>query len=289
MLKVYQKVYQKPSYNPEVKEFTFNGGEEYIKVDLVLEKEVIIETILDSSSEIMKLLMLTDALRRKGVEEITLLMPYVPYARQDRVCNAGEALSIKVFADIINNQMYDKVVIFDPHSDVAGALIDNVVIVKPTDLFDEEVFGLNHVLFDKIRLRNITIVSPDAGANKKCYDFSKTFGGIPVVRADKIRDVSTGDILETTVYCSNFYGADVLILDDICDGGRTFIELAKVLKTKNVGKIYLYISHGIFSKGLDVFDGYIDHVTTTNSFFYGKEYGYNVEVIDVFDLLRKFV
>jgi ribose-phosphate pyrophosphokinase len=59
---------------------------------------------------------------------------------------------------------------------------------------------------------------------------------------------------------------DFLIVDDICDGGRTFIELAKVLRPWTTGKIYLYVTHGIFSNGLDVFNSLIDGVYTANPF-----------------------
>ena len=60
-------------------------------------------------------------------------------------------------------------------------------------------------------------------------------------------------------------GKDAIIVDDICDGGKTFIELAKVLKQKNVGKIYLVITHGIFSQGFEGLASYVSGIYTTNS------------------------
>jgi len=61
-------------------------------------------------------------------------------------------------------------------------------------------------------------------------------------------------------------GRTAIITDDICDGGYTFIKVAEQLKAKGASKVILFVTHGIFSKGLGVFDGLIDHVFTTDSF-----------------------
>jgi ribose-phosphate pyrophosphokinase len=94
------------------------------------------------------------------------------------------------------------------------------------------------------------LVSPDAGSNKKIFDLAKSIGyDGEIIRCDKLRDISTGKIIETIVYHDDLCGKDAIIVDDILDGGKTFIEIAKVLKQKNVGKIYLIVTHGIFSNG----------------------------------------
>ena len=85
---------------------------------------------------------------------------------------------------------------------------------------------------------------------------------IEVVECSKLRNINTGEIRGTKVHSTGFLNHDCVIVDDICDGGRTFIEIAKVLKQKGAGKIKLYVTHGIFSKGLDVFDGLIDEIYT---------------------------
>jgi ribose-phosphate pyrophosphokinase len=112
-------------------------------------------------------------------------------------------------------------------------------------------------------------VSPDAGAEKKIFAFAKELGFENVVRAGKVRDVSSGKITGTEVYVPEpaLYKTDkdFLIVDDICDGGRTFIELAKKLRPMTTGKIKLLITHGIFSKGIEVFDGIIDEVLVINN------------------------
>ncbi|UUZ75448.1 hypothetical protein LP414_27415 [Polaromonas sp. P1(28)-13] len=86
-------------------------------------------------------------------------------------------------------------------------------------------------------------------ANKKVLNFAQVHGFKDVVRADKTRDTLTGKITGTAVYSQDVGNRDFLILDDICDGGRTFLELAKELRKLTTGKLYLYVSHGIFSQG----------------------------------------
>ncbi len=235
----------------------FSGGELQPKVSDVVRKgdEVYIKADLTSSDKIMELVLVVDALRRAAGDEINLhlICPYLPYARQDRVCACGESLALKVMCDIINGLKFTAVTVWDVHSDVALALLNNVYNTH------------QRVFVGRIKWENTVLVAPDAGAIKKTLETAKSLA-LPMVRADKIRSVEDGSITGTTVYSEHVGDKDFLIVDDICDGGKTFIELAKVLRPLTNGKIYLYITHGIFSKGLDVFNGLIDGVYTANPF-----------------------
>jgi len=232
--------------------FTFSGGEEYVKIgSTVLEvnsnSRIYIKAIVKSSTDLIRLVLLKDAIDRKfPLRPVCLMLPYIPYARQDRVCNDGESLSIKVLANIINSMNFMKVIVVDPHSDVAPALINNVHIVTQYQVFA----SLNG--YSNIDPTNAVIISPDAGALKKSYSIAKSFGIKDVIRADKIRDVECGYIKETKLYASldDLQGKNVWIFDDICDGGRTFVELAHELKLFNPNSLNLCVTHGIFSKGL---------------------------------------
>ncbi|MCI0559919.1 MAG: ribose-phosphate pyrophosphokinase-like domain-containing protein, partial [Nitrososphaera sp.] len=95
-----------------------------------LPKEVRITCRIRNSDDFLRLLMATDACRRLGAREIHVFIPCLPYARQDRVCNEGEAFSLKVIAEILNAQKYGSVTMFDVHSDVAAAVIDKAVIIN---------------------------------------------------------------------------------------------------------------------------------------------------------------
>ncbi len=258
--------------------FVFPGGEVSVKIGVISTPSVSIQAILKTSDDIMKLLMLTDAIRRLNPEiEIHLEMPYVPYARQDRVMVPGESLSIKVFCGLINVQDYTSVTIWDPHSDVTPALLNNCIVKTQAMVMSYQLpFGETHKTLGsswgradniyKTFVDNTVLVAPDAGAMKKIHESSQVLGFKDIVRADKVRDPATGKILETVVYSEHIGDKNFLIVDDICDGGRTFLELAKVLRPLTNGKIILYVTHGIFSANLGVFKDIIDEVYCANSF-----------------------
>lgn len=215
-----------------------------------------------SSDNLMELCLLVFALKT-WIPSIPcrLIMPYCAYSRQDRYCNPGEAFSLKVFANIINSLGFIAVTTVDNHSDVATALFDCIENFSVAEVLNEKN------LIDSYNNTYKYFVSPDAGANKKVFECSKQFN-IPMIRADKLRDTKTGKILETIVYANaeQLDNATVLIIDDICDGGRTFIELAKVIKEIQPNcKVHLYVTHGFFSKGLSPLFQFIDKIYTTDS------------------------
>jgi ribose-phosphate pyrophosphokinase len=237
--------------------FTFSGGEPHIKInpDFDTTQKVTITHRLNSFNDLGLLCITVDALRRMDVKIIDLFIPYFPAARQDRVMIKGESLSVKVYADIINTLQLNKVYVFDAHSEVTPALVNNCEVI-PNHTFIQEVL--------KIIGENVKLISPDGGALKKIYKVSEFLGGVDVVECSKSRDVKTGKLSGFKVYEDDLNGTDCLIVDDICDGGGTFIGLAEELKKKNAGKLYLAVSHGIFNKGFEVLNCF-DGIFTTNS------------------------
>lgn len=205
-------------------------------------KTTIITGSILSSDNLMELLQLNDALTRVGYKEIHLVMPYCAYSRQDRICNEGESFSLKIFAQLINSCNFASVTTWDNHSDVSTALINNCKNIHVKDLIEP----VNNNEYDYL-------VSPDAGANKKVFALSQAIK-IPMIRADKIRDTSTGDIIDTQVYATKeqIEGKRLLIVDDICAGGRTFKELAQKIKSIANCDIDLYVTHGFFNNSIDV-------------------------------------
>ncbi|MCP4528465.1 MAG: ribose-phosphate diphosphokinase [Aestuariibacter sp.] len=254
----------------QVETITFNGGEENIRIvddalnelDTETQFSARIETRLTNSSAVMKLLLAVNALRNifGGTLNLELKALYFPYARQDRVCNEGEALSVRVMADLINSMNFTKVVIADAHSDVTTALLNNVV-----NLSQVNVINRCTTLTAKLKSNDYTLVAPDAGAAKKTHTLAKYMGCTSVVQGEKLRDMATGDIIRTEIN-GDVAGKDLIIVDDLCDGGRTYLELAKVAKNRGAQSISLYVTHGIFSQGMSVFAGLIDTIYTTDSF-----------------------
>jgi ribose-phosphate pyrophosphokinase len=252
--------------------FTFSGGEEHIRfnpTDFANTVKLEIFERLTDSSKLIQLMVAVDALKRLSNEAtpIELVIPYFPYARQDRVCVEGEALGAAVMANFINNLSFAKVIIWDAHSEVSPALLNRVVNVPQISLLER-----CDELSRRLSTGELTLISPDAGASKKTIKIAETFNGEPeVIQAQKMRNLKTGEIIKTEIL-GDVEGKKILIADDICDGGRTFIELAKVLREKGAVEVSLFITHGIFSKGLEVFEGLIDAIYTTDSFRAAEEF-----------------
>lgn len=259
-----------------LKSFKFSGGEIQVEVGLVPIPSLYlrVRAHLTSSDEIFTLMLVVDALRRQlrarnaKSEDIHLECAYLPYARQDRVMNPGEALSLRVMCDLINGMNFKTVSVWDVHSDVALALLNNVNNYGP------ETF-VREVPADRF---TTILVAPDAGAIKKVFKVSEILGFLAgTVTASKHRSTKDGSITETEVHCGHVGDNDFLIVDDLCDGGATYIGytksdgtkvpgLVQALRPLTNGKIYMYFTHGIFSKGLDVFHGLVDGIYVAKPF-----------------------
>lgn len=230
---------------------------------------VTISSRFNSFKDLELIICAVKALRRLGVKEIHLYVPYMLGARSDRKFQkGGTSYLVDVVAPILNSLNFESVKAIDAHSDICEAVINNFVGETNVSLVR---WGLRQlgILGDE----SVVLVSPDAGALKKIYNVAKdiNYQG-PVVIGSKHRDVISGKILSTNVDLGDLNLAEkrhFVIVDDICDGGRTFIELAKVIKDKYTGysdsKVSLIVTHGIFSAGINVLYTELDNVVTTNS------------------------
>ena len=174
-----------------------------------------------------------------------LFMPYIPHARQDRNVS-GRLFTLKYFSEIINSLNFDFVAVIDPHSDVSTALIDRVVCMDSVD------FCIDEIAAD-------AIMYPDAGAAKK---YPKT--GLPTIIGNKRRD-QEGRIESYELLNFEDGVKKVVIRDDICSYGGTFVAAAKALRDRGVEHITLFVSHceNNILNG-EVFN-YVDQVLTTDS------------------------
>lgn len=198
---------------------------------------------------------------------IYLYLPYIPNARMDRVKNDDEVFTLKWFANFINTFHFDYVAVFDPHSNVATALIDNVRVIQPEIYIKAAIININD--------DGLLLCYPDEGAAKRYSELM----GVEYVFAIKHRDWRTGQIerLELTTP-AKVIGRNVLIVDDICSRGGTFTYTAKALKEAGAKDIYLYVSHceNTIFKGFVLTDGLIRHVFTTDSIYRGEHEGVTV-------------
>ncbi|MCK5539077.1 MAG: ribose-phosphate pyrophosphokinase [Bacteroidales bacterium] len=243
-------------YPDQYKIFKFASGELQLtleETDCFYENRgITIEGSCLSSDNIFELLLLVNAIRNLSDCDLILIMPYCAFSRQDRI-QENEAFSLKVFAQLINSCNFHTVHTRDNHSDVSTALINNI-INTPKQLTQ----NINLKQYDYL-------VAPDAGAIKQVQALSIKHQ-IPMLRADKTRNLKDGSITGTVVYTDTLAGKKVLIVDDLCQGGKTFEELSKSLKAKHCDTVNLFVTHGFFSNGLQLLkEAGIETFYTTNS------------------------
>lgn len=250
--------------DPNIKQWSFPGGERGIVVQDTKGYFINLKVRLNTSDRIMDFLLFKDSIKRLGAYIDILRLGYLPYARQDRVTELGASLSVKVLVDLIDGTA-DSIHILDPHSDVGPALF-----TKSTAVIDTPYYQFNKFIVG-IDPNNIVIVIPDIGATKRCHALMKHFGIKKCIQLHKERDPQTGDILKTSYlgYSGPIAATtdQLIVFDDICDGGKTFIEAAKlqIPWIAFSGRPWLFVSHGIFSKGATELKQYYDRIGCTNT------------------------
>ena len=250
----------------------FPDGQQSITLDMVdadlpNKITVSITSRFNSFKDLEIIIAANQALREFSyVENVKLNVPYFLGARSDRKFEAGTSNYLKtVICPIINAQNFSRVTVLDPHSDVLEACLNNYHKHNNHRLVKDALTKIDNK--DGAQDR-ICLVSPDAGAYKKIFDVAKEFKIDRIVTASKVRDIKTGKILRTEIPTLDQH-ADLkyVIIDDICDGGRTFIELAKAIKeSRPSAKVYLVVTHGIFSAGFKELSQYFEGIYTTNSY-----------------------
>ena len=203
----------------------------------------------DADSELFTIASLVDFIKDKYPKmPIELTLPYIPHARQDREVS-GRLFTLKSFAKLINSMGFDRVNVFDPHSDVSCALIDRIDVCLDAFMVSRNETNGNV----------IPVMYPDAGAAKKY-----SVRGENAIIGNKIRN-EEGRIVNYELL--NFVEGTkkVIIRDDICSYGGTFVAAAKELRKRGVEEIILVVTHceNNILKG-EVFD-YVDKVFTTDS------------------------
>lgn len=259
-------------YNVPYKVWKFPSGEVQVALlrDIDEDNDYMIHGSITCSDHIMELLQLVDVLRFNGATNISLHMPYCAYSRQDRRNGNLEASSLKIFTDLIASCNFKGIYTLDNHS------------YTSTTLLNAHDYSVQHWL---LQIEADYLIIPDAGAIKRVTALAE-LRQIPTIRADKQRD-STGKITETIVYATSEQLKDktVLIVDDICQGGKTFEELAKAIKAIEPSTtIHLAVTHGFFSSGFEALrEAGISKFITTNSVYShnNRSNTSDVKVIDV--------
>lgn len=225
-----------------------------------------------SHDELFTLAMWSEVCRERE-EKMVLILPFLPGARMDRGVPEGTLIYAEFIATMVRP---DQLITIDPHSP-QWVYRYNSFADRPATVFPVERV-IRNVLQDPAQdtVQNNTyqgIIAPDKGAHDRAAAAAKVMGNLPVYTAGKTRDFETGKL-------TGFHMEDelpdegrFLIVDDICDGGGTFIGLAEATGLA-WDRLDLWVTHGIFSKGLSTLRRNFGTIHTTDSFYAEDEYGH---------------
>lgn len=271
-------------YNKQVviKQSTFPAGERYLKIadesildlsaDVGLKYNAMHVTVtpLDARSDtIMDMLLLKDAIHHIDSRITTFAnFDYLPYGRQDRVCSSGESDSLKVFMSIIS-KAYDKISILDAHN-AKFPYPDNVLLMKPNYLKDFKPVFTEGMLLTNFNKERAAIVQVDSGARDRCIKAAEELIVDNIIVFDKQR--TEGRITHSLRSDSLMFGPKkidtFIVIDDICDGGGTFLNVAAELKHINPSAyLTLVVTHGVFSAGFDKLREYYSEIFVHDNSF----------------------
>ena len=242
----------------------FPGGERGLRCNIRSKCKSLFARI-NTPKQLMDLLLAANALKNMGVLPETLELGYFPYARQDRITCEGEALSVQVIADLIDNLGFREVKVLDPHSNVLAACFKKTRFVAIPATY----YCKNYL--DQIRFRPNTtfaLMAPDAGAVNRVLEVSKIVPAT-VIFGSKKRDSKDGKLSGFQIINPEELAnvTDLAIVDDICDGGGTFIGIADMIRNINPNiRMHLWVTHGIFSgKASEILPLRFTSIGTTDS------------------------
>jgi ribose-phosphate pyrophosphokinase len=231
---------------------------------------------VQNSDDLVSLLMLVNASKHSGSRIREVFIPYLPYARQDRIALPGDPQALEVLTDLLQSQGILDVASCDVHSDKAHEFFSaaNIRLASIGQLMYSSQFC-------RLRLptKRLCIVIPDKGAKAKSlelYDAMKLAHGAEntaLVYMDKVRDPDTGKLIKFEITGDSVASLDsefaFIIADDICDGGGTFLGVIKAVKERYGNRpSYLFTTHGIYSQGLDKLKTEFDLIGSTDSFLH---------------------
>jgi ribose-phosphate pyrophosphokinase len=227
----------------------FNDGEIQIHIDQsVRNKDIfIIQPTCHSDNgsindNMMELYLLVRTMKRSSAASITAIIPYYGYARQDRKTAPRVPISASDIALLLETAGVDRVVTVDLHCGQIQGFFHNAPV---DNLYAATVFV---PYFAKKDLKNVVIVSPDAGGVERAKRFMENLGklGIPAKLAIISKQRAKAGVVDTMNLIGDVTNADAIIVDDLCDTGGTLVLAAKLLKDSGANRVYAAITHPVF-------------------------------------------
>ena len=190
---------------------------------------------------LMEQLLMIDALKRGSAKRITAILPFYPYARQDKKHRGREPISARLVADLFKAAGADRLVSVDLHTDQIQGFFDG-----PVDHMHALPILTKHIQ-ENYNLDNIVVVSPDAGRVKESEKWANQLGGAPLAFIHKTRDIDVANKVTSNRVFGDVEGRTCVLLDDMIDTGGTIAGAVQVLKNAGAGDVIIATTHGVFS------------------------------------------
>lgn len=269
----------------------FADGEILVKSEeTIREKKVFLfqSTSNPVNDSLMELLIAIDSFKRASAKSITVIIPYFGYSRQDRKASGREPITAKLVANFLEKAGADKVIAFDIHSEQTQGFFD-----IPVDTLSAICVLFSAFIKNRHNLNKLKVVAPDYGAVKKARKIAERLN-VDLSIVDKKRPEP--NVVEIANILGEVKGYNCILLDDMIDTGGTILENVKLLKQKGASKIFVMITHGIFSnnsiqKFFDALDqNIIDELYITDSIQANLEYRHkNLYLVSLDDFLVEVI
>lgn len=190
---------------------------------------------------IMEQLIMIDALKRGSAKRITAVLPFYPYARQDKKHRGREPISARLIADLLKTAGADRIITVDLHTDQIQGFFDG-----PVDHM-HALGQLAQYVRENYGTENICVVSPDAGRVKVAEKWADALDGAPLAFVHKTRDPLVPNQVKSNRVVGDVNGRTCVLIDDMIDTGGTIAGAVEVLKNAGAGDVVIATTHGVFS------------------------------------------
>lgn len=231
----------------QVETTKFADGEVLVKpLETVRNQHVVVvqSTSKPATKNLMELMVFIDALRRSSAREITVVIPYYGFARQDRVARSREPITARLVADLLVTSGATRILSVDIHTlQIQGFFSVPFDNISPYHLFAAAV--KESAIKDGNSIHDIVIVSPDHGSVSRARSFAEFFDDSTIGIVDKRRP--RANVAESVSLIGDVKGKLVIMIDDIIDTGNTIVGAAELVKKNGAKDVYVCATHAVFS------------------------------------------
>ena len=190
---------------------------------------------------LMEQLIMVDALKRASAKRITVVMPFYPYARQDKKHRGREPISARLVADMFKTAGADRIMTVDLHTAQIQGFFDG-----PVDHLLATTL-LSQYVSEKYPDTDVTIVSPDSGRVRAAEKWADTLGGVPIAFVHKTRDPRVPNQVKANRVVGDVEGRTCILIDDMIDTGGTIASAVQVLRDAGATDVIIAATHGVLS------------------------------------------